>query len=130
MCQRLPPTWTRYWWTLASNVVGVLDNSHGGAVAQQMAHTHPVAVDRMLLACTYACNVATFRERVEASVLLALLSVLQPGVLAGLPRKLRAAGADGEIGLDKAQAAWLRALMAVNRRAPMREAARGLISFL
>jgi pimeloyl-ACP methyl ester carboxylesterase len=107
----------------------VLGYSHGGAVAQQLALTRPAAIDRLLLACTYACNVATAQERAEASVLLALLSVLPPRALGGLVVRASRPRPDGEIGLDKAQAAWLRALMAANHRAQMREAARGLISF-
>ena len=34
----------------------VLGYSHGGAVAQQLAHTRPNNLSRMMLACTYACS--------------------------------------------------------------------------
>ena len=108
----------------------VLGYSHGGAVALQLAHTRPDAVSRLMLVATYACNVATPRERLEAVVMVGLLSVLTPGQLAGLV--VRGSGpkpGDGEIGATEAQAGWLRALMATNRRAPMRAAARGLATF-
>jgi 3-oxoadipate enol-lactonase len=107
----------------------VLGYSHGGAVAQQLAHTRPAAVARLMLVATYACNVATPRERIEAAVLAALLGVFTPGALARLivqPSKPRPGG---EVGPDAAQVRWLRALMAANRAAPMRAAARGLATF-
>jgi 3-oxoadipate enol-lactonase len=107
----------------------VLGYSHGGAVAQQLAHTRPARVGKMMLACTYACNVATFRERVEARVFSALLAVFRPQTFANLlmrPSKPRPTGA---IGLTPEQAAWLRALMAKNRALPMRGAVRALAAF-
>jgi pimeloyl-ACP methyl ester carboxylesterase len=107
----------------------VLGYSHGGAVAQQLAHTRPARVSRMMLACTYACNVATLRERMEAGVFVSLLALFSPRTIAGLvvqPSKLRRTGA---VGLTKEQAIWLRALMAENRSGPMRGAVRGLITF-
>src|SRR6185369_9778191 len=39
----------------------VLGYSHGGAVAQELAHVKPEVVSRLILACTYACNTATRR---------------------------------------------------------------------
>jgi pimeloyl-ACP methyl ester carboxylesterase len=107
----------------------VLGYSHGGAVAQQLAHTRPAAVSRLMLACTYACNVATTRERLEASVLLALLAFLSPATLANLIMRPTRTRPGGEIGLTEAQAAWLRKVMAANQRRPMRGAARGLVTF-
>jgi 3-oxoadipate enol-lactonase len=107
----------------------VLGYSHGGAVAQQLAHTRPAAVSRLMLACTYACNVATPRERVEAAILQLLLTLFSPGALATLIVQPSKAKPDGEIGPNKAQVAWLRALMAANRAGPMRGAARGLVTF-
>lgn len=107
----------------------VLGYSHGGAVAQQLAHTRRAAVKRMMLTCTYACNVATPRERMEARVFLTLLTLFSPRTLANLvvqPSKPKPAG---EIGLNKTQVAWLRALMGTNRAPPMRGAVRGLATF-
>ena len=56
----------------------VMGYSHGGAVAQQLARNRPVVVSRLILACTYACNVSTLRERVECGVFLALLGCSDP----------------------------------------------------
>ena len=107
----------------------VLGYSHGGAVALKLAHTRPAAVSRLMLVATYACNVATPRERVEAKVMQAMLAVLTPGQLAGLVVRASGPKPGGEIGATEAQAQWLRALMAANRRVPMRAAAHGLASF-
>jgi 3-oxoadipate enol-lactonase len=107
----------------------VLGYSHGGAVAQQLAHTRPASVSRLVLACTYANNVGTLRERLEASVFEMLLGFLSPRMLAHLlvhPSRPRPAGA---IGLTGEQAAWLRSLMATNRRGPMRAAVQGMATF-
>ncbi|MFI4974479.1 MAG: alpha/beta fold hydrolase [Caulobacterales bacterium] len=89
----------------------VLGYSHGGAVAQQLAHTRSDTVSRMVLACTYACNAATFRERLEAEVLQLLLSLFTTRTLANLIMRPSKPKPGGEIGLDEAQAEWLRALM-------------------
>src|SRR5215470_8061691 len=59
----------------------VLGYSHGGAVAQQLARTRPAAVSKLILACTFACNVATSRERIEGHVLGALLRLCSPGMI-------------------------------------------------
>ena len=61
----------------------VLGYSHGGAVLE-LAHTHQALVNKMMLTCTYAYNVATARERMEASVFLTLLTLFTPRTLANL----------------------------------------------
>lgn len=101
----------------------VLGYSHGGAVAQQFVHMWPQHVSRLVLTCTYACNAMTRRERIEADILVALLGILGPGTIAKL--MLRAS----HTGLSPDQREWLQALMAVNSRAAMREAAKGLVTF-
>jgi len=101
----------------------VLGYSHGGAVAQQFAHTRPQHVGRLVLTCTYACNAMTRRERIEANVLVALLGILSPGTIGKLMLRV------SHIGLRPDEREWLQSLMAVNARAPMREAAKGLASF-
>jgi 3-oxoadipate enol-lactonase len=107
----------------------VLGYSHGGAVAQQLAHTRPASVSKMMLACTYACNVATFREWVEARMLGALLVLFGPRGLANLVVRPSKPTPTGAIGLTSEQADWLRALMGANRSAAMRGAVRGLATF-
>ena len=107
----------------------ILGYSHGGAVAQQLAHTRPAVVGKLLLACTYACNASTPRERLEAGVLLTLLRFFSPGTIAKLILHASKPKPTGEIGLTPEQAAWLQSIMAANRAPAMRGAARGLITF-
>lgn len=107
----------------------VLGYSHGGAVAQQLAYTRRSTVGRMMLTCTYACNVATPRERMEARVFLTLLTLFSPHTFAKLIVQRSKPKPAGEIGLNKTQVAWLRALMGTNHAAPMRGVVRGLATF-
>jgi len=107
----------------------VLGYSHGGAVAQQLAHTRPARVSRMMLTCTYACNVATFREYMEAQIFRALLTILSPQTLANLAVKPAKPKPTGAIGLTREQAEWLRTILGANRAAPMRGAVGGLATF-
>jgi 3-oxoadipate enol-lactonase len=106
----------------------VLGYSHGGAVAQQLAHTRQSVVT-LLLVCTYACNASTPRERVEAGVLQILLRLLSTKTLAGLIIQPSKSTPDGAIGLNVAQADRLKALMGRNGASQMREAARALVTF-
>lgn len=109
--------------------VAVLGYSHGGAIAQQLTHTHPALISRQLLTCTYACNVATLRERLEASVLTGMLAVWSPATIATLVVRAMRTTTTGPIGMTEGQAAWLRGIMRENRAGPMRGAARGLVTF-
>src|SRR5512135_1507995 len=70
----LPPPYTAA--QLASDLARLLDYlgiatgavlgySQGGAIAQQLVLDHPRRCDRLVLACTYAFNMATPRERLE-----------------------------------------------------------------
>jgi pimeloyl-ACP methyl ester carboxylesterase len=70
----LPPPYTVP--QLASDLVRLLDHlgivsttvlgySNGGAIAQQFVLDNPGRCDRLVLACTYAFNMATRRERLE-----------------------------------------------------------------
>jgi 3-oxoadipate enol-lactonase len=107
----------------------VMGYSHGGAVAQQFAHTRPATISRLILACTYACNVSTLRERLECAAFLALLRCFTPGTLAKLifrPSKPQATDAKG---LTREQVAWMRSILAANRAPAMRGAVRGVITF-
>src|SRR5262245_48212636 len=66
--RRLPPPYTAA--QLASDLARLLDHlgiastavlgySQGGAIAQQLVLDHPKRCDRLILACTYAFNMAT-----------------------------------------------------------------------
>jgi 3-oxoadipate enol-lactonase len=107
----------------------VMGYSHGGAVAQQLAHTRPAAVSKLLLGCTYACNVSTPKERIEAGIFATLLRFVSPGRLAKLILHASKPKPDGAIGLTQEQAKWLQSLFATNRRQPMRGAVSGLATF-
>jgi pimeloyl-ACP methyl ester carboxylesterase len=54
----------------------VLGYSHGGAIAQQLVFDDPMRCGHLVLACTYAFNMATLRERIEGHVVPLLIDVL------------------------------------------------------
>jgi 3-oxoadipate enol-lactonase len=107
----------------------VMGYSHGGAVAQQLAHTRPTMVSKLMLTCTYACNVSTLKERLEASVFFTLLRFFSPGTLAKLIFQPSRPKPTGAIGLTREQAEWLQSILAANRAPAMRGAVRGLVTF-
>jgi 3-oxoadipate enol-lactonase len=107
----------------------VMGYSHGGAVAQQLAHTRPAAVGKLMLACTYACNVSTLRERLECGAFLTLLRFFSPGTLAKLILQPSKPKPNGAIGLTREQAEWMQSILAANRAPAMRGAVRGLMTF-
>jgi pimeloyl-ACP methyl ester carboxylesterase len=103
----LPPPYTAA--QLASDLSRLLDHlgiestavlgySQGGAIAQQLALDHPERCSRLVLACTYAFNMATFRERLEGHLAPLLLNAL------GMKRfaKLIASQAFKQLGKDRA----------------------------
>ncbi len=107
----------------------VMGYSHGGAVAQQLAHTRPAVVSKLILTCTYACNASTLSEWLQAHVLLTLLRFLSPGTIAKLFVRPLRPKPTGMVGLTREQADWLQPLIAANSAAAMRGAAGGLITF-
>ena len=54
----------------------MLGYSQGGAIAQQLVLDHPKRCSRLELACTYAFNMATFREKLEGHLVPLLIRVL------------------------------------------------------
>jgi pimeloyl-ACP methyl ester carboxylesterase len=109
--------------------LAVVGYSHGGAVAQQLAHTRPAAVGKLTLACTYACNVATLKERLEVMLLVTLLRLFSPATLGKLIVRPSQPKSTGAMGLSRQQAQWLQSILAANRAAAMRGAATGLVTF-
>lgn len=91
---------------LAIERADVLGYSQGGAVAQQLAVDFPEHCERLVLACTYAFNAMTLRERLEARAAPWLLRALG---MRGFSRLLFATGLDG---VDHATRARLAALVA------------------
>jgi pimeloyl-ACP methyl ester carboxylesterase len=61
---------------LGISSTAVLGYSQGGAVAQQLALDDPRRCSRLVLACTYAFNMASLRERIEGRVVPFLINVI------------------------------------------------------
>jgi 3-oxoadipate enol-lactonase len=61
---------------LGIDATAVLGYSQGGAIAQQLVLDHPTRCSRLVLACTYAFNMATLRERLEGHLVPLLIRVL------------------------------------------------------
>ena len=81
----LPPPYTvpqlasdlsRLLYYLRIDSASVLGYSHGGAVAQQLVLNDPTRCGRLVLACTYAFNTATLRERIESRLVPLLINIL------------------------------------------------------
>ena len=110
--------------TLALETVDVLGYSHGGAVAQYLAYTFPHRVRRLILACTYAYNALSFREKIEDRLRPWLMRLLGPRRLIHFAIRTGALGP-----LDAEQAHRLEAMLASNGTRQMIAAARGLTTF-
>ena len=89
----MPPPYTPA--HLASDLSSLLDHlgvtsaailgySQGGAIAQQLVLDYPTRCRRLVLVCTYAYNMATFKEKLEGFVTTLLIRVLDPKVFAKL----------------------------------------------
>src|SRR5260221_13384499 len=61
---------------LGIDETATLGYSQGGAIAQQLVLDYPKRCNRLVLACTYAFNMATFREWLEAHASTLLLRAL------------------------------------------------------
>ena len=108
---------------LGIEAAAVLGYSQGGAVAQQLALDHPEQCQRLVLACTYAFNMATPREMVEGHVVPALVRVLSPRRFA----KLVVSQGAKELGKERAN--WLAGLMGDQDRKLMVSAWKETMSF-
>jgi pimeloyl-ACP methyl ester carboxylesterase len=128
----LPPPYTAA--QLASDLSRLLDHlgidstavlgySQGGAIAQQLVLDHPKRCNLLVLACTYAFNMATFRERLEGRLLPLLVRVLGTRGLSKLVVSL------GAKRLGKERADWLASLMVDQDRKLMVTACRETMAF-
>jgi pimeloyl-ACP methyl ester carboxylesterase len=128
----LPPPYTT--WQLAADLSRLLDDlgiastavlgySQGGTAAQQFALDYPERCGRLVLACTYAFNMATAREQLEGYVLPFLVSILGTRHFARLVVSL------GAKELSEERAAWLIGLMADQDRKLMVSAWRQAMAF-
>jgi pimeloyl-ACP methyl ester carboxylesterase len=128
----LPPPYTAA--QLASDLARLLDHlgidstavlgySQGGAIAQQLVLDHPKRCDRLVLACTFAFNMATFRERLEGHLAPLLIRVL------GMRRLAKLLFSQGLTGLSKQRADWLASIMGNQDRKLMLSAWRETMAF-
>jgi 3-oxoadipate enol-lactonase len=105
----------------------VLGYSQGGPIAQQLAHDHPQLVGRLVLACTYAYNMLSRRERVEGYLLPWIFRLFGPR---GLGRMvLYASGVGGGPRLTRQQARFVADLFAGTSRSAGVELARATLLF-
>ncbi|MCB9759088.1 MAG: alpha/beta fold hydrolase [Alphaproteobacteria bacterium] len=91
----------------------VLGYSQGGAVAQQLALAAPARCSRLVLACTYAFNMASLRERMEGYAAPLLIRAM------GMERFSRFVFSSGVDGLGDPRKAWLAGLIAAQDPALM-----------
>ena len=90
---------------LSIDSTAVLGYSQGGAIAQQLVLDYPKLCDRLVLACTYAFNMATPREWLEGHLAPLLIRIL------GLRRMANLAVSQSMLHLDQERADWLARLM-------------------
>lgn len=83
----------------------VLGYSQGGAIAQQMATDFPERCDRLVLACTYAYNMDTLREKMEGRLFPLFIRLF------GIKRMARIAVSIGAKHLSRQRAHWLAEMM-------------------
>ena len=130
--RRLPPPYTAV--QLASDLARLLDHlgidstavlgySQGGAIAQQLVLDHPERCNRLVLACTYAFNMATFREKLEGHLVPLLLNVM------GMKRFAKLVISQGLKQVDKGRADWVIGLIADQDRTLMVSAWRSAMAF-
>ncbi|MEU2616126.1 alpha/beta hydrolase [Micromonospora sp. NPDC007271] len=91
---------------LGIDSTAVLGYSQGGAIAQQLVLDFPNRCDRLVLACSFAFNMATCREKLEGHLLPLVLQVLGMRLSA----KLVVSQAAPQLGKERAD--WLAAIMA------------------
>jgi len=91
---------------LGIDSTAVLSYSQGGAIAQQLVIDHPKRCDRLVLACTYAFNMATFREKLEGHLAPLLIGVL------GIERFAKFVISQGLKQVSKERADWAVGLIA------------------
>jgi pimeloyl-ACP methyl ester carboxylesterase len=128
----LPPPYTAA--QLASDLARLLDHlgidstavlgySQGGAIAQQFALDHPRRCDQLVLACTYAFNMATPREWLEGHMAPLLIRLL------GLRRLAKLAVSQSMLQVNQERAHWLADLMARQDRRLMLTAWKETMAF-
>jgi 3-oxoadipate enol-lactonase len=108
---------------LGIETAAVLGYSQGGAIAQQLVLDHPEQCERLILACTYAYNMATFREQLEGHLVPLLIDLL------GMRRFAELVISQGLKRVSRGRAAWVEGLIAGQDRRLMRAAWRETMAF-
>jgi len=108
---------------LGIDFTAVLGYSPGGAIAQQLVLDHAKRCDRVVLACTYAFNMATTREKIEGHLAPILIRVL------GMRRLANLVVSQSLLQLDKERTNWLAGLMADQDRTLMLTAWKETMAF-
>ncbi len=108
---------------LGIDSTAVLGYSQGGAIAQQLVLDHPKRCERLVLACTYAFNMATAREWLEGHLAPLLIRIL------GMRRLANLVVSQSLLQLDKERANWLTGLMANQDRTLMLTAWKETMAF-
>jgi pimeloyl-ACP methyl ester carboxylesterase len=101
----------------------VLGYSQGGAIAQQFLLDYPQRGNHLILACTYAFNMATFREKIEGHLVPILIEVL------GMKRFAKLVISQGLKQVSKDRAEWVVDLIAQQDRKLMTSAWRAVMAF-
>jgi 3-oxoadipate enol-lactonase len=109
---------------LQVDTVHVLGYSQGGAVAQQFARNYPKRVRGLVLACTFAYNMLSRRERLEGMFAPWLVRILGVRRLARL-----AIENSGGQRMSPETADWLQGIMSVNETARMVAAVEAMKAF-
>lgn len=108
---------------LGINSAAVLGYSQGGAIAQQFVLDHPARCNRLILACTYAFNMTTVREKFEGYLAPLLLHIL------GMKGFARLVIAQGLKQVPKERADWVVDLIADQDRRLMVAAWKAAMTF-
>jgi pimeloyl-ACP methyl ester carboxylesterase len=106
---------------LGIDSTAVLGYSHGGAIAQQLALDYPTRCNRLVLACTYAFKMASFRERLEGYLVPLLFKLF------GMRRFAHLAVSRRQLGKERAD--WVVGVVGNQDRKLMVSAWRGAIAF-
>ena len=101
----------------------VLGYSQGGAVAQQLVCDYPERCERLVLACTYAYNTATMREKLEGHLFPLFMEIV------GIKRMAKIIVSVSAKHLGEKRAAWLTVTMANQDQTLMLAAWRAAMSF-
>lgn len=102
----------------------VLGHATGGAVAQQLAHDYPERVRSLALVCAYARSAVTLREQIESRLRPELFRLLGAHGMA-----LLAAQVGCPRGVDDADFAFVREIIAANDGRRVAPVARALLTF-